>query len=138
MICFHPDSTMPFSTAASCPGHRGALKILQSIVGVPADGRRTHACRGAQVSGWRHYRHSGLLRRYMRFLRSLTNPSTGIPVNGRGCTIRITGKDPKKPWANRRALSAAGAIFAGSGPVHRALAGIMVASAGVGPWREPG
>jgi lysozyme family protein len=35
----------------------------------------------------------------MQYLRSLTNPKTGFPVNGRGWTIRITGKDPKGQWA---------------------------------------
>lgn len=34
----------------------------------------------------------------MRFLRSLTSPKTGFPVNGRGWTIRVTGKDPKGQW----------------------------------------
>jgi lysozyme family protein len=34
----------------------------------------------------------------MRFLRSLTNPKTGFPVNGRGWTIRVTGKDPLRKY----------------------------------------
>lgn len=33
--------------------------------------------------------------RRMKYLRSLTNPKTGFPVNGRGWTIRVTGIDPK-------------------------------------------
>lgn len=28
----------------------------------------------------------------MRFLRSLTNAKTGFPVNGRGWTMRLTGR----------------------------------------------
>ncbi len=31
----------------------------------------------------------------MRFLRSLTNPKTGFPVNGNGWTYRLTGVDPR-------------------------------------------
>lgn len=51
-------------------GPSRALKILQSIVRVRAANTRLprHV-----VSGRRRYRHSGLLRRYMRFLWSLTN-----------------------------------------------------------------
>ncbi|AFL49378.1 hypothetical protein ABIE78_004849 [Sinorhizobium fredii] len=37
----------------------------------------------------------------MRFLRSLTNAKTGFPVNGRGWTIRVTGKDPKGEWKDQ-------------------------------------
>ncbi|WP_234710622.1 hypothetical protein [Sinorhizobium arboris] len=37
----------------------------------------------------------------MRFLRSLTNVKTGFPVNGRGWTIRVTGKDPKGDWMDQ-------------------------------------
>lgn len=39
---------------------------------------------------------STLIRAYcderMRFLRSLTNAKTGFPVNGRGWTMRLTGR----------------------------------------------
>ena len=48
---------------------------------------------------------STLIRAYcdarMRCLRSLPNPNTGFPVNGRGWTIRVTGKDPKGQWADQ-------------------------------------
>ena len=37
----------------------------------------------------------------MAFLRSLTSPKTGFPVNGRGWTIRVTGVDPKGQWASQ-------------------------------------
>ena len=38
--------------------------------------------------------------RRMRYLKSLTSPKTGFPKNGRGWTIRVTGKDPKGQWAD--------------------------------------
>lgn len=38
---------------------------------------------------------------YMAYLRSLTNAKTGFPKNGRGWTIRITGKDPKGQWKDQ-------------------------------------
>ncbi len=37
----------------------------------------------------------------MKFLRSLTNPKTGFPVNGRGWTIRVTGEDPTGKFAKK-------------------------------------
>lgn len=37
----------------------------------------------------------------MRYLHSLTNPKTGFPANGRGWTIRVTGKDPEKKWKDQ-------------------------------------
>ncbi|WP_234851287.1 lysozyme family protein [Sinorhizobium medicae] len=48
---------------------------------------------------------STLIRDYcdarMRFLRPLTDGETGFPVNGRGWTIRVTGKDTKEHWKDQ-------------------------------------
>jgi len=170
-------------------GPARAVKTLQKVLGVREDG---HV--GEQtLAAVRRYEGgvSTLIRTYcdarMRFLRSLTNPKTGFPVNGRGWTIRVTGKDPKGEWADRTGvlgnalrlamdasgrsvevspapvdtsakadsrdtglgevlkrpeawgplgglLSAAGALFAGNGPVQWALALGMVGAVGVGLW----
>ncbi len=78
-------------------GPARAVKSLQKVVGVREDGHIGEQTLAAvrKYSGGI----STLIRDYcddrMRFLRSLTNPSTGFPVNGRGWTIRVTGKDPK-------------------------------------------
>jgi lysozyme family protein len=82
-------------------GPAKAVKILQAVVGEREDGHvgeQTLAAVRKYPGGV-----SALIRAYcdayMRYLRSLTNPKTGFPVNGRGWTIRITGKDPKGQWA---------------------------------------
>lgn len=80
-----------------------AVKTLQQVLGFT----------GRDVDGWigaetmkRVEAYPGgtakLIRDYcaarMDFLRSLKNPKTGFPVNGRGWTIRVTGVDPKGEW----------------------------------------
>lgn len=169
-------------------GPATAVKRLQKVLGVRVDGavgEQTVTAANSYPGGL-----SKLIRDYcderMAYLRSLTNPQTGFPVNGRGWTIRVTGKDPKRRWAdqpgvvgnavrlagvsaslvkplmvpvegNAKAdsrdtgiveiikkpeawgpltgfLSAAGAIFAGNGPVQWALAALMVAGGLVGLW----
>jgi lysozyme family protein len=80
-----------------------AVKTLQQVLGF----------KGGDVDGWigvetmrRVNEYPGgvkqLIRDYcdarMAFLRSLKNPKTGFPVNGRGWTIRVTGIDPKGEW----------------------------------------
>lgn len=89
--------------SAVMSGPSRAVKILQAAVGVREDGQV-----GEQtLAAVRRYEGgvSTLIRAYcdgyMRFLRSLTNAKTGFPVNGRGWTIRITGKDPKGQWADQ-------------------------------------
>ncbi|WP_234844410.1 glycoside hydrolase family 108 protein [Sinorhizobium meliloti] len=166
-----------------------AVKTLQKVLGVREDGQvgeQTLAAVRKYPGGV-----STLIRDYcdarMRFLRSLTNGKTGFPVNGRGWTIRVTGKDPKGQWKDQPGvlgnalrlaadasgrsvekvaippeagakadsrdtglgevlkkpeawgplgglLSAAGALFAGNGPVQWALAAAMVAAVLVGLW----
>lgn len=169
-------------------GPARAVKTLQNVLGIREDG---HV--GEQtLAAVRKYEGgiSTLIRAYcdarLLFLRSLTNAKTGFPVNGRGWTIRVTGKDPKGQWVdqpgvlgnalrltadasgstvekvvapegNAKAdsrdiglgevlkkpeawgplgglLSAAGALFAGNGPVQWALAAAMVAAVLVGLW----
>jgi lysozyme family protein len=80
-----------------------AVKTLQKLLGF----------KGSDIDGWigpetlnriENYPggHAQLIRDYcearMAFLRSLKNPKTGFPVNGRGWTIRVTGIDPKGEW----------------------------------------
>lgn len=85
----------------SGPGR--ANRTLQDLVGVKPDG-----IIGIQtVEAVRRYP-GGLTKLMldfadarMAFLRSLTNPKTGFPVNGRGWTIRVTGKDPAGKWADQ-------------------------------------
>ena len=76
--------------------------VLQQVVRVAADGKigpQTLAAVKAYPGGV-----VKLIRDYcaarMAFLRGLTNPKTGFPVNGRGWTIRVTGVDPKGQWAS--------------------------------------
>jgi lysozyme family protein len=84
-------------------GPARAVKSLQRVVGVREDGHIGEQTLAAvrKYSGGV----STLIRAYcderMRFLRSLSNPSTGFPVNGRGWTIRVTGKDPKGLWKDQ-------------------------------------
>lgn len=80
-----------------------AVKTLQKVLGVREDGQvgeQTLAAVRKYPGGV-----SKLIRDYcearMRFLRSLTNGKTGFPVNGRGWTIRVTGKDPKGQWKDQ-------------------------------------
>lgn len=83
-------------------GPARAAKVLQQVVGVVADGKigpQTVAAVNAYPGGV-----VKLIRDYcnarMSFLRTLKDPKTGFPVNGRGWTIRVTGVDPKGEWAS--------------------------------------
>lgn len=80
-----------------------AVKVLQRVIGVSADGKigpKTLAAVSAYPGGI-----VKLIRDYcaarMTYLRSLTSPKTGFPANGRGWTIRVTGVDPKGEWASK-------------------------------------
>lgn len=84
-------------------GPARAVKALQKVLGVRQDGvvgEQTTSAVKSYPGGVRK-----LIRDYcderMRFLRSLTNAKTGFPVNGRGWTIRVTGKDPKGQWKDQ-------------------------------------
>lgn len=84
-------------------GPSRAVRILQCVVGVREDGhvgeqtlaavRRYPGGIAALICAYSDA--------YMVFLRSLTNSKTGFPKNGRGWTIRITGKDPKGQWKDQ-------------------------------------
>ena len=84
-------------------GPARAVKTLQKVVGTTQDGKLGPATLAAVID------YPGgvvkLIRDYcnarMSFLRSLTHPNTGFPVNGRGWTIRVTGIDPKGEWASQ-------------------------------------
>lgn len=83
-------------------GPARAVKSLQKVVGACKDGHigeQTLAAVRKFEGGV-----STLIRacdERMRFLRSLSNPNTGFPVNGRGGTIRVTGKDTKRLWKDQ-------------------------------------
>ncbi|MEO4000301.1 glycoside hydrolase family 108 protein [Mesorhizobium sp. CAU 1732] len=80
-------------------GPARAIKSLQAVVGVPQDG----IVGGQTVAAVNRYPGgvTAVIRAYcgerMRFLRSLGG-ARGFPANGRGWTIRVTGKDPKGQW----------------------------------------
>lgn len=85
-------------TSGVMSGPARAVKLLQHIVGVAADG-----IVGVQtLDAVRRYGPIEDLIRdycdvYMAYLRSIPGV-TGFQSNGRGWTIRITGKDPKGQW----------------------------------------
>jgi lysozyme family protein len=81
-------------------GPKRAVMELQEVLGVRADGwigEATMAAIHSYPGGVR-----ALIQHYcdarMSFLRRLRSKKTGFPVNGRGWTIRVTGKDPKGEW----------------------------------------
>lgn len=87
-------------------GPARAVRVLQEMLGINADGNagpQTLAAVQAYPGGDR-----AVIRDYcdarMRYLRSLKNPKTGFPVNGRGWTIRVTGLDPKGVWAPQQGV----------------------------------
>ncbi len=81
-------------------GPSRAVKVLQSVLGVRQDGHVGEQTLFA-VKGYKGGV-AALIRDYcdarMRFLRSLGG-AQGFSANGRGWTIRVTGKDPKGQWA---------------------------------------
>ena len=84
-------------------GPSRAVKVLQGVVGAAQDGKIGPATLAAVD------RYPGgvvkLIRDYcaarMTYLRGLTSPKNGFPVNGRGWTIRVTGVDPKGEYASQ-------------------------------------
>lgn len=83
-------------------GPNRAVKVLQQVIGVPADGwigAKTLAAVNAYPGGVEK-----LIRDYcdarMTFLRQIKGP-TGWVANGRGWTIRVTGKDPRGEWKDQ-------------------------------------
>lgn len=84
-------------------GPHRAVVVLQKLLGVRADGSigpQTMAAVKKYRGGVVQLIHDYCEAR-MAFLRSITNKKTGFPVNGRGWTIRVTGKDPKGQWRDQ-------------------------------------
>ncbi len=84
-------------------GPSTAVRRLQRVLGVREDGvvgEQTAAAAEAYLGGIAKLIYAYCDER-MVYLRSLTNAKTGFPVNGRGWTIRVTGKDPKRQWADQ-------------------------------------
>lgn len=84
-------------------GPARAVKVLQKLVGISADGNA-----GPQTLAAVEKYPGGIERLIidycqarMDYLKSITNPKTGFPVNGRGWTIRVTGVDPKGQWRDQ-------------------------------------
>jgi len=84
-------------------GPSKAVKVLQELVGVTPDGnagpmtlRAVENYPGGVLKLLRDYCEAR-----MDFLRSIKNPKTGFPKNGRGWTIRVTGRDPEGKWADQ-------------------------------------
>jgi len=101
-------------------GPSRANKILQKVVGVPQDG----IVGGQTLAAVKSYNGGveALITAYgeerMRFLRSLGGP-TGWRANGRGWTIRVTGKDPKGEYKTELGVVGnALRMAAGSQPVE--------------------
>lgn len=84
-------------------GPARAVKVLQRLVGVVEDGNAGPATLAAVEAYPRGL--ATLIIDYcqarMDFLRSLTNPKTGFPVNGRGWIIRVSGVDPRGQWKDQ-------------------------------------
>lgn len=84
-------------------GPARAIMSLQSVLGQRMDGHAGELT----IAAVRRYPGgiSALIKAYgaerMRYLRTLTNAKTGFPANGRGWTIRVTGKDPKGQWKDQ-------------------------------------
>ncbi|MDH2091834.1 hypothetical protein N5K21_24180 [Rhizobium pusense] len=74
-------------------GPSTAVRRLQKVLGIRED-EQTVAAVKAYPGGIAKLI-LGYCDERMAYLRSLTNAKTGFPVNGRGWTIRVTGKDPK-------------------------------------------
>lgn len=89
-------------------GPARAVKELQAAVGVAQDGiigeTTLNAVRAfVKSKGLGELIRVYCLDRRMRFLRSLGG-SQGWKANGRGWTIRVTGKDPKGQWPDQKGV----------------------------------
>lgn len=125
-------------------GPARAVKVLQSVVGVPEDGNagpQTAAAVKAYSGGV-----AKLIKDYcearMDFLRSLTNRKTGFPVNGRGWTIRVTGIDPKGLYAPALGVVGNALAMASHKPAIATLAAPVGGDAKAvpsepNPWTKP-
>lgn len=99
-------------------GPSRAVKILQKIVGTNQDGvigtktvDAVNRYRGGVVALIRAY-----CDEYMQFLRGLGGKQ-GFAANGRGWTIRITGKDPQGKWKSTPGVVGNAIAMAQNAPV---------------------
>lgn len=97
-------------------GPARAVKVLQRLVGAVEDGN----IGPGTLDAVNHYPGGkrALIVDYcdarMKFLKSLTNAKTGFPVNGRGWTIRVTGRDPKGQYKPQKGVVGNALALAGS------------------------
>jgi len=125
-------------------GPARAVKVLQALVGVVPDGNagpQTLAAVEAYPGGAARIIIDYCQAR-MDFLRSLKNPKTGFPVNGRGWTIRVTGVDPKGQWKEQPGVRGNALAMLEHQPVKTpavAPAGgdAKAIPAPVNPWTKP-
>lgn len=101
-------------------GPTKAVRMLQEVIGAKVDGNA-----GTEtLDKVRSYPGgtSQLIRDYcdarMAFLQSIKNPKTGFPKNGRGWTIRVTGKDPAGQWPDKPGVVGNALRLAGGVSVH--------------------
>lgn len=104
-------------------GPQRAVKTLQKVLGVKQDGwigEQTLRAVDTYPGGV-----TRLIAAYcearMDFLRSLKGPQ-GFPANGRGWTIRVTGKDPKGQWKNQPGVIGNALAMAARQPVKETVA----------------
>lgn len=84
-------------------GPARAVRILQQILGVAQDGNvgpLTVTAAKTYPGGVVKLIHD-YIDGYMSFLQSIKSQQTGFPVNGRGWTYRITGRDPKGQYRTK-------------------------------------
>lgn len=129
-------------------GPARAVKVLQQVLGVVADGNAGPATLAAVRA------YPGGVRKlivaycdaYMDYLQAIKSPSTGFPKNGRGWTIRITGKDPKGEYADKSGVVGNALKLAAGVPVVAASPDSPAVPAGgaakalpptPNPWAKP-
>lgn len=107
-----------------------AVKELQKVVGVKADGwigTKTLDAIKSYPGGV-----TKLIADYcearMAFLRSLKGPK-GFSANGRGWTIRVTGRDPKGQWKDQPGVIGNALAMAAEKPVDKELPAASVPAA---------
>lgn len=105
--------------SAVMSGPSRAVKILQEIVGSSVDGVIGPKTLDA-IKRYRNGNTVSLIRaycdEYMKFLQGLGGKQ-GFAVNGRGWTIRITGKDPQGKWKSTPGVVGNAIAMAQSDPV---------------------
>lgn len=128
-------------------GPARAVKILQRVVGVVEDGNaglQTLKAVEAYPPGVRRLI-VDYCSAYMEFLRGIKGKQ-GFASNGRGWTIRITGKDPKKVYADKPGVVGNALRLAGGADVVASAPESPPVPAGgdakalptpVNPWTKP-